>query len=92
MKESGEESVPNSENVSEVAAAGRFGGALLDIGWRLAVAVVVFLWGGNALDEKLGTKPWFTALGFLLVIVSFVLIVRQVLQGIPRKLGGLKND
>lgn len=92
MKRASEKSVPNSERVNEVAAAGRFGGALFDIGWRLGAAVIIFLWGGNALDERFSTKPWFTAVGFLLVIASFVLIVRQVLQGIPKRFGGLKRD
>jgi F0F1-type ATP synthase assembly protein I len=78
--------------MNEVEGAGRFGGALIDIGWRLAATVIVFLWGGNWLDNRLGTKPLFTVIGFVLIIISFVLIVRQVLQKIPKSMGGLKND
>lgn len=92
MKQAADHKPTTGSETNEVAAAGKFGGALLDIGWRLGAAVVIFLWGGNALDERLGTKPWLTAIGFLLVIASFVLIVRQVLQGIPKKFGGLKHD
>lgn len=92
MKRAVEKSVPSESEPNEVAAAGRFGGSLLDIGWRVGLTVVIFLWGGNALDERLGTKPWFTVAGFLLVIVSFVLIVVRVLQKIPRAQGGLKRD
>jgi hypothetical protein len=85
-------SVATTNQENEVSSVGHFGSALFDIGWRLAVTVIIFLWGGNALDEKLSTKPLFTVIGFLLIIVSFVLIVRQVLQQIPRSLGGLKDD
>ncbi len=93
MKQAADKRVPTTgRDVNEVASIGQFGSSLFDIGWRLAIVVVVFLWGGNALDKKLGTTPWLTATGFLLVIISFVLIVRQILQNIPRKFGGLKND
>lgn len=93
MKQAADKRVPTTQkNVNEVASLGQFGSSLFDIGWRLAVAVVVFLWGGSVLDKKLGTEPWLTIVGFFLVIFSFVLIVRQILHNIPRKFGGLKND
>ncbi len=75
-----------------LSAAGSYGYALFDIGWRLAVSVVVFLAGGSWLDKRFGTDPLFSVLGFLLIIFSFVVIVRRILQNIPRSQGGLKND
>ncbi len=78
--------------LNEVSSLGHLGGALFDIGWRLAATVIIFLWGGSQLDKRLETKPLFTVIGFLLVIVSFMLIVRQILQKIPRSMGGLRND
>lgn len=86
------ETPTTNKEMNEVEGAGRFGGALFDIGWRLAITVIIFLWGGNALDNRLETRPLFTAIGFLLIIVSFVLILRQVLQKIPRAYGGLKDE
>lgn len=92
MKQVSGENVPvKKPEVDEVSGLGHFGGALFDIGWRLAITVVIFLWGGNAIDVKLQTKPLFTVIGFLLVIASFVLIVRRVLQSVPREFGGLKK-
>lgn len=79
-----------TDGMDEVSSVGRMGGALLDIGWRLAASVILFIAGGSWLDKRFGTQPVFTVIGFLLVIGSFVLIVRQILQKIPRDLGGLK--
>jgi len=94
MTKAADKKLPTTGTKTEpnaVSAAGRFGGALFDIGWRLGITVIVFLWGGNALDEKFDTKPWFTVAGFLLIIVSFVLIVLQILRKIPRSQGGLED-
>jgi len=71
---------------------GKFGGTLLDIGWRLAITVVGFLLLGKWLDNKFNTKPLFVIIGFLLIIASFALIVRQMLQKIPKSQGGLKDE
>lgn len=76
----------------EVSSTATFGGALLDIGWRLAGTVIVFLWGGSWLDKKFDTKPLFVVIGFGLVIASFVLIVRGVLRTIPKDQGGLGDS
>jgi F0F1-type ATP synthase assembly protein I len=75
-----------------VSAAGVFGSALFDIGWRLGIVVIGGLWLGNKIDTKYGTEPWGALSAFLLIIVSFILIVRQILQRIPRSMGGLKHD
>ncbi len=91
-KAAAKETTTRDVEANEVSALGRFGTSLFDISWRLAASVVLFLWGGSEIDKRLGTKPWFTAIGFLLVIISFVLIVRQILQKLPRSQGGLKND
>lgn len=93
MKKAADREGPTtSKGLNEVSGLGNFGTALFDIGWRLAISVIIFLWGGNALDAKLGTRPLFSALGFLLIILSFILIVRQILQNLPRQYGGLKDD
>ena len=74
-----------------VGAAGLFGGALLDIGWRLAVVVVGGLWLGTTVDRKLDIAPWGVLSSFLIIIASFVLIVRRILQRIPKEYGGYKK-
>jgi len=77
---------------NEVASLGRFASALFDLGWRLAIVVVGFLWFGNWLDRRYGTRPVFALIGFGLIVVSFIVIVRQVLSNIPHSQGGLKKD
>jgi uncharacterized membrane protein YfcA len=76
----------------EVHSLGVFGSALFDLGWRLAITVVLFLWFGNWLDNRLSTKPFFSLLGFFLVVVAFVLLLKQILKKVPRSQGGLKDD
>ena len=76
----------------ELAAVGQVGLALFDIGWRLLAVVLAGLLGGRYLDNKFGTDPLFALLGLVLIVVFFVLIVRQTLQNIPKSHGGLKND
>lgn len=49
----------------------------LDLGWRIAFAVVLTVGGGVALDQWLGTLPAFTIGGMLLGLASaFVQIAR----------------
>lgn len=75
--------------LDEVAALGKFGSVLIDIGWQLAITVVGFLLFGRWLDKRYDTDPLFTAIGFILIIISFVFILIGALRQIPRSLGGL---
>ena len=68
----------------------QFAVGMIDIGWRLAITVIFFLWSGTRLDEWLGTEPWFALAGFILIIISFVLIVRRSLNQLPKQFGGNK--
>ncbi len=38
----------------------------LDLGWRVAVSIVLFTVGGYYLDRWWGTMPWMTVVGALL--------------------------
>lgn len=80
------------KKLDEVAGLGKFGGLLFDIGWQLAIVVFGFLLLGRWLDNKLGTDPLFVLIGLILIIISFVLILRRILKTLPRSQGGLKND
>lgn len=83
---------PKPTTTSEgIKPLGYFGSALLDIGWQLAITVIGFLWIGSYADRHLGTKPVFTLLGFLLVVVSFFLIVRRVVAKLPTEFGGKRT-
>lgn len=42
----------------------------LDLGWRIAVTLVLFTGGGFLLDRHWGTLPWLTLVGGLLGIGS----------------------
>lgn len=80
------------KKTDELQAVGLVGSSLLDIGWRLLAVVLLFLLGGRWLDEKYGTDPLFVLVGLVLIVASFVLIVRAVLKNIPKSQGGMKNE
>lgn len=88
----GKDAAKKSTTPNAVSAAGVFGGALFDIGWRLAIVVIGGLWLGSKIDQMYGTKPWGVFSAFVIIIISFVLIIRQILQRIPKEFGGLKHD
>ncbi|HEV2146958.1 MAG TPA: AtpZ/AtpI family protein [Longimicrobiaceae bacterium] len=53
----------------------------MGVGLQFALSILVFLYAGRWLDEKLGTSPWLLMLG---VFVGF----GAALYSIVRKLGG----
>jgi predicted small integral membrane protein len=65
-----------------------FGFALLDIGWQLAVCVIGPLWLGAWADRRYDTKPLFSAIAFIFIIISFFFIVRRVIERLPKAYGG----
>ncbi len=73
-----------------VESLGKLGIALIDIGWQLAITVIGLLWLGNWADKRYDTKPVFILSALVLIVISFVLIVRRVLQKLPREYGGLR--
>ncbi len=58
----------------------QFVGMAVDMGWRLAVVVLVPIVGGYELDQVLKTSPWLTALGFLIALGGTALIFWKTLQ------------
>lgn len=49
----------------------------LDLGWRIALGLGVFIGGGYGLDRWWGTLPWFTVVGAVFGMVGvFVQIYR----------------
>ena len=52
----------------------------LDMGWRLAIVVLVPVVGGFELDTHLGTTPLLTVIGFILAMVGSGFVMWQTLQ------------
>lgn len=49
-----------------------------DFGFSIAIPVVAFSWVGQYLDERWGTKPWLTVLGFALAaLISGKIVYRK---------------
>lgn len=59
---------------------GIFLGAVLDMSWQLAVAVLVPVIGGAQLDKKLGTSHVFLFMGLALAIALSILVMWHSLQ------------
>jgi Na+/glutamate symporter len=60
--------------------------ATANMGWQLAIVVLVPLFGGFELDHKLHTLPLLTISGFVVAMIGTGLVIRRQLQlfGIPK--------
>jgi F0F1-type ATP synthase assembly protein I len=56
-----------------------FVGAVLDITWQMAIAVLVPIVGGFELDKALKTTPALTIIGFILAMAGTYLVIRKTL-------------
>ena len=54
-------------------------GMAWDLGWIIALPLVLLALGGRVLDNKLGTSPLFLIAGLLLsLVVSSLLVYRKI--------------
>lgn len=54
-------------------------GLVWELGWIIAVPVLIFGFGGAYLDKKWGTGPWLLLAGFAIsFILSFVAAIHRV--------------
>jgi ATP synthase protein I len=61
---------------------GRWEAALrfIGVGWFIAISILLGVWGGLWLDEKLGTSPIMVIVGLILgLIVAFYGVYRMLL-------------
>ena len=59
----------------------------LDLGWRLAVAVMISIVGGYYLDQSLKTEPVFLVLGGIFCLASTTVIIKSYVKKINEKMG-----
>ena len=65
---------------------------LLGVGWYVGICIVLGVWGGLWLDEKLNTKPVLVIVGLVLgVITAFYGVYRMILPNIAGKQDKGKN-
>lgn len=57
-----------------------FFGAVMDMSWQMALAVLVPVVGGFELDQKLNTVPALTIIGFILAMAGVALVIRRQLS------------
>ena len=57
------------------AAKSRFFSATLNMGWRLAITVLVPLVAGIKLDQRFKTSPSYTLAGFMIAVVGGAVVV-----------------
>lgn len=46
-----------------------------ELGYSLAIPIIIFLLAGRFLDKKLGTGPWFLIVGVVVSLISSTLTV-----------------
>lgn len=60
-------------------------GEVLGVGLQFAGAIILFLFLGRWLDERLGTEPWLLLIGVLMgAVAGFVSLYRQLVVA-PRE-------
>ncbi len=65
---------------------------LLGVGWYVGICLVLGVWGGRWLDERLNTRPILVIAGLILgVITAFYGVYRMILPNITGKQGKGKN-
>src|SRR5205809_7827716 len=57
-----------------------FVGMTLDMGWRLAVVVLVLIIIGSKLDDTLNTKPWLTLIALLAAVAGSFLVIKSMVK------------
>ena len=55
------------------------------IGFSVAISALVFVWGGNALDQHFGTENKFTFAGILLGLFFGMVAVWNIVKGLKTK-------
>lgn len=50
----------------------------MNIGLTVGATMVVFVIGGNWLDEKLGTDPWLTLAGAVFALTSIIVYLLRI--------------
>lgn len=59
---------------------------LLGVGWYVGVCIVLGVWGGLWLDDRLNTQPIFVIVGLILgVVIAFYGLYRMVLPNLNKK-------
>jgi F0F1-type ATP synthase assembly protein I len=56
-----------------------FNSAAIGMSWQLAVVVLVPIFGGYKLDERVHSSPLWTLVGLALAMIGMILVVRRAL-------------
>jgi F0F1-type ATP synthase assembly protein I len=67
-------------------------GSVVSMGWQLAVIVLVPLIGGNILDKRAGTLPWFTLLGLFIAMAGMIVVVSRALKDVNSYVETISKD
>lgn len=63
----------------------------LDMGWQLAVAVLLPVLAGSFIDQRFGSSPIWTLLGLLIAVICSVAIVRKTIKNVNIKQSTVKD-
>ena len=81
-KHSGSDDASSRAEREAGISAGQFAG----VGLQFAAAIIVFLYGGQWLDRKLGTEPWFLIIGvFTGASAAFYSMYRKLMKAQERE-------
>lgn len=67
-------------------------GSVVSMGWQLAVVVLLPLIGGNIIDKKAGTLPWFTLIGLFIAMAGMIIVVSRALKDVNSYVATISKD
>ncbi|MEW6275942.1 MAG: AtpZ/AtpI family protein [Bacillota bacterium] len=80
MLKNKEDEEKDRETIKKVAIVGRAFALASTISFQIAVPVVLGVFGGRYLDDRLGTQPWLMITGLFLGLAAGVAGVIRVVQ------------
>ncbi len=73
------------QNIASLGAKRQFLAATSNMGWRLALTVIIPIVGGVKLDDHFKTSPSFTLLGLMLAVVAGTAAVWATIKEVNRE-------
>jgi len=73
------------DKATRALARQKFMGATLNMGWRLAITVVIPIVGGVKIDERFHSSPSYTLVGLMLASVAGCIVVWQTVKEVNKE-------
>lgn len=80
------------EYIDALAAKSRFFSATLNMGWQLAVTVVIPLVAGIKIDQHFKSSPSYTLAGFMIAVAGAVAVVSKSVKEVNEEQAEMEKE